>query len=243
MQVARELLFRSGRTERTRIMPHYTHSHLRSALVASAICLAAYANTAAAAPITYGAVSIWEAVTPGANILSAVEQALPTNPIRNSSNLIYTGTFTGPASGNLNFGITSGPATIAAFLSSGAGTFSGPISGLNQTISASNYSVFTLMEFAFTLATPQTITLTHDDGFSIYNSSNTTALVSHPEPTTAIPNTFTLAAGHYNLWYGQANGLPAVLNLQVNAVPEPASLAVIGAGIAGLGLLRRRRRT
>jgi PEP-CTERM motif len=222
----------------------FSHSRLtlRTALFASAICLAAHAGAATAAPITYGAVSIWEAATPGANLLSAEEQALPTNPIRTNAHLIYTGTFTGPASGNLDFGVTSGPDTVAAFLASGEGTFSGPVTGLHQTISAGNFSVFTLMEFAFTLAAPVTMTITHDDGFSIYNSTNTTALVSQPEPTTVIPDTFTLAAGHYNLWYGQANGLPAVLNLQVNAVPEPATLAVIGIGMAGLGLARRSRR-
>ena len=41
---------------------------LRAGLIASTICATSYAGYRQAAPITYGAVSIWEAVTPNSNI-------------------------------------------------------------------------------------------------------------------------------------------------------------------------------
>ena len=200
-----------------------------------------FTGPADAAPITYGAVRIWEAPTPGATINSANQQALPTNPIATPGHLVYSGTYTSAAWGNLTFFASSGSATIAAFLASGGGSFSPSISGLTQTISASNFSRATVMDFAFSLAAPVNMTITHDDGFSITNALNTVVLIDQSKPTSADSYTFTLGAGSYNLWYEESNGLPAELNLHVNSVPEPASVTLIGAGIAALGAARRRR--
>ena len=90
------------------------------------------------------------------------------------------------------------------------------------------------------LAQGTNLTITHDDGVSVYVNGGridtTTA-----GPTTAITETLVnLPAGSpgYTLYYGRENGTPSVLTV---AVPEPMSIALLGAGLFGIGMVRRRR--
>ena len=84
------------------------------------------------------------------------------------------------------------------------------------------------------------LSVTHDDGYSLY--LNQTAIdIENAGPTNAVTNTDTITqAGNYVLYYGRENGAPSVLDV---AVPEPASVALLGSFLLGFGLLARRKRS
>lgn len=166
------------------------------------------------------------------------EQALPGNPLASGSAL-YTGTYTGP----INFVDNAGSTTIAGFLATAGGTFNGSVTGLTQTISTATFATTTLMDFTFTLAAGSSISgaiIDHDDGVSIWDSTNTTEILSGASgPTVDVPTDVpTLTAGTYNLWYAEVNGLPAdlVFNGTVS-VPAPPIGQGLPAVIAVGGLL------
>ena len=148
--------------------------------------------------------------------------------------------------GDLNstfFGANAG--AISGY--SGAGALPLP-SGANFTTlanflassgSAANYQYGSLYTIGLgVLAAGTRLTITHDDGVSVYQGGvrigSTTA-----GPTSVITESVVLGnTGATTLYFGRQNGAPSVLTV---AVPEPASIALFGAGLLGLAALRGRR--
>ncbi len=91
----------------------------------------------------------------------------------------------------------------------------------------------------------------HDDGV-VLTIAGFGTVVNEPGPTALDETPFNVfnagAAGNFTftLDYAECCGPPAALVFSINNVtvgaPEPATMAILGTGLAGLGFLRRRKR-
>jgi len=104
----------------------------------------------------------------------------------------------------------------------------------------------TLVQFIglVTVTSGQMFTVTHDDGLTLTIGSLNLGFNPGPTAPTTSTVTYTGPSGTFpfELVYGECCGGPAVLqvDLPFTAVPEPATMLLLGSGIIGLAAFRRR---
>lgn len=215
----------------------------KTALLAGMVAALGTFGSANAAPITGTfTISVYQGNGSGGSG-APEEQAQQTNPLISGGNLLATGTYTGAIDFN-----DGGTNDIATFLSSAGGTVDPALLALAGTpLSSGGFDLTSVFVITGDVGGSHLYgSISHDDGMSLYDGLGYGNLVAgSPAPTVDISTLYSNLTGQFQLIYVEANSIPAVLTFNVDRIvttPEPLTLSLFGAGLAGLGALRRRRK-
>jgi hypothetical protein len=139
-------------------------------------------------------------------------------------------------------GVISGYAGTGNFTPGNDNYGSGVAGFLAGSGSASNFAYGSLYKIDLgTLAAGTVLTITHDDGASVFQGS-TQVGSTVAGPTTVVTDVVDITTtGDTTLYYSRQNGTPSIL--EVSAVPEPSTWAMMILGFLGIGLVAYRRKS